>query len=646
MMSEPVKLLFSLSLSGTILAVIIFLLKPFVKNKISKSVQYYIWLVVLLRLILPFSFESSLMNNLFYWDSNVIEVPEQTAVKLEVIVPGEATSILDLERNVDMGVYNNDVDHGRFLQDLFNQYALYLWLLGLIAVLMFNIFGYLSFSRNLKLSNKEATEEEGELLKELLQGKHRGLKVKRNSFINTPMLIGVIKPIILIPDNSYDMSQLRNILSHEIAHLKRKDILVKWFTMVVSAVHWFNPFMYFVKKEINSACELACDEDVIKNLSVNEKQSYGETLISVVSEQKCPNGMLQATMCEEKKSLKERLVAIMKHKKKSKLITGLSVLLFLCIVTGSIFLGAGIGKEKAINVDNVDNVDKEYSIENDKFGFSLVLPKDFAKNVTVKEKGNFIYFVAKDIQSMYSDAIMGTVGRIEIYDKNEITKDSLKELEDAYNLRYLGENEKYYFGWAHATDVQIPPNASAQIEDNYRSLESEFDKVIKTITIKNSSNNKANSSAVDEYSLMDGKQSISLMERDIEKIYKILGKPKSENVEVLGSGADTFVGSKIKTLKYEAIEIKLFSPNDKETGFWVMSMEPTASGIKTLKGISIGSSLEELKKAYSNIEVLPEGRKDKTTYTYRISNHEESKHMEYIVKDGSVIKIRLYVEMP
>lgn len=101
--------------------------------------------------------------------------------------------------------------------------------------------------------------------------------------------------------------------------------------------------MYFIKKEISQACELACDESVIKNLSSAEKQAYGNTLISVIAEHKYPVGVLQATMCEEKKSLKERLVAIMNHNKKSGLIIIVSVILLGLIIFGALYLGAGVG---------------------------------------------------------------------------------------------------------------------------------------------------------------------------------------------------------------------------------------------------------------------------------------------------------------
>lgn len=77
---------------------------------------------------------------------------------------------------------------------------------------------------------------------------------------------------------------------------------------------------------------------MIKNLTSAEKQAYGETLITVAAEHRYPIGVLQATMCEEKKSLKERLIAIMNYHQKSKLIKASSVVLLITAVIAAIVL--------------------------------------------------------------------------------------------------------------------------------------------------------------------------------------------------------------------------------------------------------------------------------------------------------------------
>ena len=119
-------------------------------------------------------------------------------------------------------------------------------------------------------------------------------------------------------------------------HRKRQDIFVKWLLIFAGAVHWFNPLVYFVRREMNKACELACDEAVIKGFTVSEMQQYGDTLIEVAADsiRKTP---LSIAMFEDKKNLKERLGAIMKHRKYSRrTVTAAGVILvtMVCAVLG------------------------------------------------------------------------------------------------------------------------------------------------------------------------------------------------------------------------------------------------------------------------------------------------------------------------
>jgi beta-lactamase regulating signal transducer with metallopeptidase domain len=371
MMNEILNLVLSLSLSGSILAALIFAFKPLIKNKISKSVQYYIWLVVLLRLIVPFSFSGSILYNVNSGDIessigsvvNYYSEPRQNGdviQKTQQEVATDQVTVYNSVNGIKSNSYNN-VALGLYIANLFNQYALYLWLLGLIIALSIKYKGYARFIKTIKKANKPATFEQIDLLNLLC--KQKRVILYRNPFVTTPMLIGIIRPQIIIPDFDFDETQLKNILLHEITHLKRYDITVKWLLMIVESIHWFNPLMYIIKKQINKACELACDESVIKKLTTEEKQSYGDTLILIASDQKYPIGVLQATMCEEKKGLKERLWAIMNHSKKSKIISVISVILIFAVISSAIVLGnssvlkympnSPIQRIKGININDV-----------------------------------------------------------------------------------------------------------------------------------------------------------------------------------------------------------------------------------------------------------------------------------------------------
>ena len=209
------------------------------------------------------------------------------------------------------------------------------WQLGMILLLSFNIICYMSYTRRLGKHNISADWQETALLNNLLKRKD-SLRLYKNPIVETPILIGFFHPAIILPDKKYEDMKLRNILMHEIVHMKRHDIFVKWLLIFVGAIHWFNPFVYLVRREMNKACELACDESVIKRFDISEMQLYGDTLIAVAADsiRKMP---LSITMFEDKKNLKERLDAIMKHKKFSKrtvIVASAILVTIVCAILG------------------------------------------------------------------------------------------------------------------------------------------------------------------------------------------------------------------------------------------------------------------------------------------------------------------------
>jgi hypothetical protein len=123
---------------------------------------------------------------------------------------------------------------------------------------------------------------------------------------------------------------------------------------------------------------------------------------------------------------------------------------------------------------------------NTQYGFALTLDQDFEKDVQIKDEGRTVYFVSRDIQGTQPERIFGVIGRIQIYSKAETTRELMMQGGEAYGLKYLGENEVYYFGWAHATDVQIPPG-NESLGKEYRALETRFDEIIKTFKSKETS---------------------------------------------------------------------------------------------------------------------------------------------------------------
>lgn len=311
---EIMKLILSMTFTGSIISFFLFILKPIIKDKLPKSFQYYMWFSVVIALLLP--------------------------VSKIIVIPISNHSVMPMKSMYDMAQWISDTASEKpvNLVTYFPGTAVILfvsWQLGMILILGFHMICYVSYVRKLSKHNINADRQEIELLNHLSERKNT-LRLYKNPIVETPILIGFFRPAVILPDKKYGDMKLRNILMHEITHRNRHDILVKWLFILAGAIHWFNPVVYFVRREMDRACELACDESVIKRFDRNEMQNYGDTLIAVAADsiRKMP---ISITMFEGKKDLKERLGAIMKHRKYSKrtVITASVVLVtIVCIILG------------------------------------------------------------------------------------------------------------------------------------------------------------------------------------------------------------------------------------------------------------------------------------------------------------------------
>ncbi len=359
-MNDLFKVILSLSMSASMLIIMLLAFRPLLRNRLSKAIQYFLWIVVLLRLIIPISFQDNISNSIIFDDVNrsTLEL-ESNEIRSEKLDDGHESDYLSKEYKVLSNkntILESDGDRSfnyiGLLLDFITENVAYIWIVGMLVTLKQNVAEYISFKTMLRRGNLSPKKTDLDLLYDMTNG--RDVKLLRNKYIGVPMIIGLINPYIVIPDIEFDEVQLRNILLHELTHLKHNDIFVKWITMFAVSLHWFNPLVHIFKKEINNACELACDEKVIRNFTAREKQNYGDALISFAEGNNYSLSILQATMCEEKRSLKERLIAIMKYERKSKFNIIVSVALVLGVVITALYFGGGLNNSVASNLDQVD----------------------------------------------------------------------------------------------------------------------------------------------------------------------------------------------------------------------------------------------------------------------------------------------------
>ena len=337
-MNEFIKILLSLSVSGALLLLLILGLKPLYKNKFSKRWQYYIWIVVALRFLLPFTPDTTIVGSLFEKPGTTVitnEIPTSPNVPAPANTDNSKTEPIQADRDIAAA-----------MREPFNRYVCLFFIWSVFALVLFvrKITIYQGFIQYIKAGSTEVSDIKTLNLlsdcEEKLNIKTR-VELSRNPLIASPIMIGFFRARIVLPACELDDKELSYIFVHELIHYKQRDMFYKWLIQIVVCAHWFNPFVYLLEKEVNKSCELSCDEKVISILNDKARREYGDTLISFLqSNNLYKSSLASVTLTEGAEQLKERLGAIMKFKKKSKGIIAItaifSVLVCVCFfVTGA-----------------------------------------------------------------------------------------------------------------------------------------------------------------------------------------------------------------------------------------------------------------------------------------------------------------------
>ena len=346
-MSEFIKILLSLSVSGALLLLLILGLKPLYKNKFSKRWQYYIWIVVALRFLLPFTPDTTIIGSLFEkFDTTAItnEIPTNPNVPVPADTGNSKAEPIQTNREITTAAMREPVD----------KYVCLFFIWSALALVLFvrKVTVYQGFIQYIKAGNKEVSDIK---ILNLLSDCEEKLNIKTrvelscNPLIASPMLIGFFRPRIILPVGELEDKELSYIFVHELTHYKQRDMFYKWLIQIVVCVHWFNPFVYLLEKEVNKSCELSCDEKVISILNEKAKREYGDTLISFLkSNNLYKSSLASVTLTEGAEQLKERLGAIMKFRKKSKAIIAITAI-FTAAVCVCFFVTGAYAAPSAAN---------------------------------------------------------------------------------------------------------------------------------------------------------------------------------------------------------------------------------------------------------------------------------------------------------
>ena len=330
MIGEIFKAILIMSLVGSVLTGIISLFRPITKKIFGYSWHYYIWLCVLFVMLIPVRF-----------NINPTTAPSIITQTAQTEQTAQQTSVGNQPETVENVIQTDTAQKPQVLQKVFgiwnrivyNRVSIlaWLWLIGAMLLILLNIARYISL--NVKI------RKNGEIisLSEIGEYTNRKINVRVWESIASPFMTGVIKPTLILPKAKLSDEQLHNILCHEMTHFKRRDILYKCFAEFVKCVHWFNPVIWYVTRQIATECEISCDIAVTKNMSDSEEMSYINTILSLLPMGKSKQLPLTTQMASSKKILKRRFIMIKNKKTTSRFMSVISAVIAVAMLSTTVF---------------------------------------------------------------------------------------------------------------------------------------------------------------------------------------------------------------------------------------------------------------------------------------------------------------------
>ncbi|MDE6594810.1 MAG: M56 family metallopeptidase, partial [Oscillospiraceae bacterium] len=291
-----------MSLWAAVLTVLICIVRAVWGRRLPKRTFRILWAVVILRMLVPLSLPVMKINIGIAVSSANDTAMVQDAVAYTYI-DGEFTQTASADHIIPQTEYEVTETADRSLS------AAEIWLLTSAAV--FAVFAAAHIRFRLKVRDAIPAEINFEA------GLKRQVRIKVSDRIDSPLTYGIFRPVILLPKNIYkcDKKAAEYILSHELTHIKRFDVLYKLFMVLAVSLHWFNPLAWVMLVLASRDIELSCDEEVVlrKNSSGREREEYALTLIEM--EEKRSFGVLQSGFGGS--SVKERIKSVMQLKKAS-----------------------------------------------------------------------------------------------------------------------------------------------------------------------------------------------------------------------------------------------------------------------------------------------------------------------------------------
>jgi len=245
------------SIQGSVLIVLIVLVQIILRRKLGIRWHYFLWLLLLIRLAMPWLPQSRI--SVF----NLVPKSIQQGRIIESISEPQSTRGMGFY----FGAESADVQETQQEADSKTVF-ISLWL---------------TVKRERPITDQNILELLEDCKMEM--GVQTILGVVVSDRIKSPALFGFVRPRLLLPQGmleTYGLEELRYVFIHELAHLKQRDIYLGWLMALLQIVHWFNPLMWFAFGRMRADRELACDGLAVSMMDADEPPEYGRTIVNLL----------------------------------------------------------------------------------------------------------------------------------------------------------------------------------------------------------------------------------------------------------------------------------------------------------------------------------------------------------------------------
>ena len=265
--------IWELSISSSAMILTILVLRKFGRKRISKNAMMVLWNLVLIRALIPYKIY-------------IGEIPTiKEGLEKGFLVNASADILNNYAENSQILVVTGRMQKASTYMQL-QKCFMWIWAAGVFCFLVRFIYLYIKEYRMLRGSIPIQNRVIERMIRKF--DLHRKIHLYGCRSLKTPVTYGVIFPKIIWPLEFKEAtrSDVRNMLAHELEHIRKFDVGKRYLLSIALCIHWFNPLMWLMYRLYLEDQEVACDERVMRRMREREAKSYVYTLIKMTSEER------------------------------------------------------------------------------------------------------------------------------------------------------------------------------------------------------------------------------------------------------------------------------------------------------------------------------------------------------------------------